>query len=263
MKSTFISLLAMAALVYFCFCLYLYLFQRSFIYFPTSAANHDPAEELWLESERETIRIWRLHAEQRDAILYFGGNAEDVSLNIREFSSWFPEQAIYLVNYRGYGGSTGSPAEAALLRDAEVVFDYARTRHANISVIGRSLGAAVAVSLAADRDVAKLALITPFDSLAALARDFYPIFPTTILLKDKYDSIGHADRIRVPVLILIAEYDEIIPRESSERLARAIARSLVTLKVVEGTSHNTIGTSPAYSRNLQAFMTDAVNPSTP
>jgi hypothetical protein len=262
MKSTFISLLAMAALVYFCFCLYLYLFQRSFIYFPTPAAERGPAEELWLESGRERIRIWRLHAEKRDAILYFGGNAEDVSLNIREFSSWFPEQAIYLVHYRGYGGSTGSPAETALLRDAEVVFDYARTRHANVSVIGRSLGAAVAVSLAAGRDIAKLALITPFDSLATLARGFYPIFPTTVLLKDKYDSIGHAERIRVPVLILIAEHDEIIPRESSERLAGAIARSLATLKVVEGTSHNTIGTSPVYSRNLKAFMTDAVNPNT-
>jgi hypothetical protein len=263
MKSTFISLLAMAALVYFCFCLYLYLFQRSFIYFPTPAGDRDPAEELWLESDRERIRIWRLHAGKRDAILYFGGNAEDVSLNVREFSSWFPEQAIYLVNYRGYGGSTGSPTEAALLRDAEVVFDHARAGHANVSVIGRSLGAAVAVSLAAEKDIARLALITPFDSLAALARDFYPIFPTTILLKDKYDSIGRADRIRVPVLILIAEHDDIIPRESPERLAGAIARSLVTLQVVEGTSHNTIGTSPVYSRNLQAFMTDATNPGTP
>jgi hypothetical protein len=259
MKSTLFSLLAMAAFVYFCFCLYLYLFQRSFIYFPTPAPDRAPAEELWIDSDNERIRIWRLHAGEPYAILYFGGNAEDVSLNIQEFSAWFPEQAVYLVNYRGYGGSTGSPSEAALLRDAKAIFDFVKARHPNVSVIGRSLGAAVAVDLAAGRDVARLALITPFDSLARLARDFYPIFPTSVLLKDKYDSLGRARRIRAPVLVIVAEHDEIIPRENSERLAGAIVKSLVTLKIIEGTSHNTVGTSPAYSRTMRAFMTDAVS----
>ena len=259
MKSTFFSLVVLAAFVYFCFCLYLYLFQRSFIYFPTPAIVHSPAEELWLDSDNERIRIWRLHAGKPHAILYFGGNAEDVSLNIQEFSAWFPEEAVYLVNYRGYGGSTGSPGEASLLRDAEAVFDFAKDRHSNVSVIGRSLGAAVAVNLAARRDVARLALITPFDSLARLARDFYPIFPTSVLLKDRYDSLGRAGRIRAPVLVIVAEHDEIIPRESSERLAGAIAESLLTLKIIDGTSHNTVGTSPAYGRTLRAFMTNAVS----
>jgi hypothetical protein len=180
-------------------------------------------------------------------------------LNIQEFSAWFPEQAVYLVNYRGYGGSTGSPGETALQGDARAIFDFVKDRHRNVSVIGRSLGAAVAVDLAAGRDVARLALITPFDSLAGLARDFYPIFPTSLLLKDKYDSLGRAGRIRAPVLLIIAEDDGIIPRESSERLAGAIAESLLTLKVIEGTSHNTVGTSPAYGRILRAFMTDAVS----
>jgi pimeloyl-ACP methyl ester carboxylesterase len=259
MKWTFFSLLALAAFVYFCFCLYLYLFQRSFIYFPTPAIDRAPAEELWLDIDNERIRIWRLHAAEPDAILYFGGNAEDVSLNIQEFSEWFPEQAVYLANYRGYGGSTGSPGETALFNDAEATFDFVKGRHPNVSVIGRSLGAAVAVDLAAGRDVARLALVTPFDSLARLARDFYPIFPTSVLLKDKYDSLGRAGRIRAPVLIIVAEQDEIIPRESSERLAGAIAESLVTLIVMEGTSHNTVGISPAYGRTLQAFMTDTVS----
>ena len=249
----------MAAFVYFCFCLYLYLFQRSFIYFPTPSPDHAPAEELWLDSDNERIRVWRLHAGESDAILYFGGNAEDVSLNIPEFSAWFPEQAVYLVNYRGYGGSSGSPGETALLRDARAIFDFMKERHANVSVIGRSLGAAVAVDLAVGRDVARLALITPFDSLARLAREFYPIFPTSVLLKDKYDSVGRAGRIRAPVLVIVAERDEIIPRESSERLAGAMPESLVTLKIIEGTSHNTVEASPAYGRTLQAFMTDAVS----
>jgi hypothetical protein len=263
MKSTFFSLLAMAALVYVCFCFYLYLFQRSFIYFPTSDPGAAAAEELWLENDNERIRIWRLRAQAKDAILYFGGNAEDVAANVPEFSEWFPEHSVYLVNYRGYGGSTGSPGETALLRDAEAIFSYVKDRHRSVSIIGRSLGAAVAIGVAAGNNVSKLALITPFDSLARLARDLYPIFPTSMLLKDKYDSLGRAERLRSPVLVLVAEHDEIIPRESSERLAGAIGRSLVTFTVIHGTSHNTIGSSPWYGRNLRAFMENTANPVVP
>jgi hypothetical protein len=256
MKSTIVSLLAVAAFVYICFCAYLYLFQRSFIYFPAPASGRAPADDTWLDSGGERIRIWRLHEDQPDAIIYFGGNAEDVALNIPDFSTWFPEQAVYLVNYRGYGGSSGAPDEAALLGDAAVVFDFVQDRHRHVSVIGRSLGAAVAVDVAATKDVERLALITPFDSLARLAREFYPIFPTSVLLRDKYDSLGRAREIEAPVLVIVAEHDEIIPRESSERLAGAIEPSLVRWTLIEGTSHNTIGTSRDYGRALQAFMSD-------
>jgi hypothetical protein len=255
MKSTILSLIVLAAFVYVCFCVYLYLMQRSFIYFPTPAAAGLPAEELWLDSDSERVRVWRLHARRPDAILYFGGNAEDVAFNIPEFSEWFPHHAVYLVNYRGYGGSSGSPNEAGLLNDAETIFEFVRDRHRNVSLIGRSLGAAVAVAIAAKQDVARLALITPFDSLASLARDFYPIFPTSLLLKDKYDSLAHAGQIRAPVLIIIAEHDEIIPRRSSERLANAIVGPR-TVRVIESTGHNTIGASHDFGRTLQAFMAE-------
>ena len=254
MKSTLISLLAVAACVYACFCVYLYLFQRSFIYFPTPATNGTPAEELWLDTDSGKLRIWRLHADRADAIAYFGGNAEDVALNIPEFARYFPEHAVYLVNYRGYGGSTGTPTEGGLYNDANAVFDLIQAGHRNVSLIGRSLGAAVALHLATARSADKLVLITPFDSLSRLAREFYPIFPTSLLLKDKYDSLGRASRINVPVLMLVAEYDEIVPGDSYERLSAAINPDLVTVMVIDGASHNSIEMSPQYRRALQAFM---------
>jgi uncharacterized protein len=254
MKSMLLSLLAVAAFVYVCFCLYLYLFQRSFIYFPTASPKGVAAEEMWLENEQETILVWRLHGSRPDAILYFGGNAEDVSYNTGEFRDWFPQYAVYLVNYRGYGGSSGTPGEAALYSDAQAVFDSVAAKHATVSLIGRSLGAAIAVHLATRRDVARLALVTPFDSLRSLASEFYPIFPTAILLKDTYDAIGLASRVRAPALVLVAEHDEIIPRQSSERLAGALGGPHV-IRTVEGTGHNTIGASPGYGRALREFMT--------
>ena len=253
MRSTLFSLLAVAAFVYVCFCLYLYLFQRSFIYFPTAVAEGVPADEVWIDNEQEKIRLWRLHPSRSDAIIYFGGNAEDVSYNTREFSDWFPQHAVYLVNYRGYGGSSGSPGEAAFYSDAQAVYDFVAGKHAAISLIGRSLGAAVAVHLATRREVERLVLVTPFDSLRSLASEFYPIFPTSLLLKDTYDAVGLAGRVRAPALVLVAEHDEIIPRQSSERLADALGGQRV-IRFIEGTGHNTIGTSPDYGRSLREFM---------
>jgi uncharacterized protein len=106
-KSTLVSFLIVAILVYVGLCLYLYLMQRSLMYFPTPPANNVPAERLSIDSGDATIVVWRLHGEKRNAILYFGGNAEDVALNVPEFAHWFSQFAVYLINYRGYGGSSG------------------------------------------------------------------------------------------------------------------------------------------------------------
>jgi uncharacterized protein len=253
-KSALLSLVVLLAFAYVGLCLYVYFFQRSLVYFPTAEVPRAPAEELWLESAGASLRLWRLHADRPDAILYFGGNAEAVDLNIPEFSSWFPRHAVYLVNYRGYGGSSGSPSEAGLYRDAEAVFDFAMARHATVSVIGRSLGSGVATHLAAVRRVERLVLVTPFDSFISLAQAHYPLFPTSLLLKERYDSASRAGRIETPVLLLTAEHDEIVPRESSARLAAAIDPSLITLSVIENTAHNSIGSSPDYGQALRNFL---------
>lgn len=110
MKSA-VLLLAGLFFVYALFCASLYLFQRSFMYFPTPQRTDVAAEELSIESGEARLKIWRLHGERANAILYFGGNAEDVALNVPEFTAWFPGCAVYLVNYRGYGGSSGSPRD--------------------------------------------------------------------------------------------------------------------------------------------------------
>src|SRR4051794_11456926 len=110
------SLIVLIALIYVGACLYLYFGQRSFLYFPTSEASPQNAEMILLASDGETIRIWKV-GNGEDAIIYFGGNGEDVSQNIPLLPQTLPNQSIYLVNYRGYGGSTGSPTEAGLFKD--------------------------------------------------------------------------------------------------------------------------------------------------
>lgn len=254
MKSTLLSLAGVIALVYVLLCAYLWLMQRSMMYFPTPPAGDLPAERLTVDSAGVALTVWRLHAGERDAVLYFGGNAEEVAMNVPEFDDWFAACTVYLVNYRGYGGSAGSPTEAGLYQDARSVYDRVRGEHDRVFVIGRSLGAGVATRLAVERTVDRLVLITPAASFARLAGELYPLFPAGLLLKDRYDSMARAGRIVSPVLILIAEHDEIIPPAHAHDLAAAIDPTLVTTEVITGTGHNTIGMSPDYGRALRSFL---------
>jgi pimeloyl-ACP methyl ester carboxylesterase len=253
-KSTLLSLASIAVLVYGVLCAYLWLMQRSMMYFPTPPADGVAAERLSVRSGNDTLRVWRLNPGRPDAILYFGGNAEDVALNVPDFGGWFEACTVYLVNYRGYGGSEGRPGEEALYEDARSVYERASTEHERISVIGRSLGAGVATRLATERSVERLVLVTPPASFTRLAKELYPVFPIDLLLKDRYDSLARADRVESQVLVLIAERDEIIPPAHSHELAAAIDPRRVATEMIEGAGHNTISDSPVYGRALQSFL---------
>ena len=92
------------------------------------------------------------------------------------------------MDYRGYGFSTGVSTEATLYRDALKLYDSVKSKHTRISLGGRSLGTAVATYVAAYREVSKLALITPFDSIVNVAQGKYPVYPVHLLLHDTFDS---------------------------------------------------------------------------
>ncbi len=217
-------------------CILLYVLQRQLIYFPV-AAQLPVTDPLVLQQANTTLLVSRKTRDSQQALLYFGGNAEDVSVSLPEFAAAFPEHAIYLMHYRGYGGSSGRPSEPALVADALALYDQVHSKHSHITVVGRSLGSGIAVQLAAQRKVTKLVLITPFDSLSALARRQFPIFPVQWLLKDTYHSAKFAPVINCPTLLLVAEQDEIIGRAHSEALYQAFAPDVATLQRYAG-SHN-------------------------
>jgi len=162
------------------------------------------------------------------------------------FSAAFPNYAIYLLHYPGYGGSSGSPSETAILADALALFDRVHAEHQNIVVIGRSLGSGVAIRVASLRPVTRLVLVTPFDSLQNVAAQHYPYFPVRWLLRDKFESWRFAPKIVAPTRIIVAEEDEIIPRASTDRLRAHFKDGVVSYVVVPGVGHNTISDSPDY-----------------
>ncbi len=117
-------------------------------------------------------------------MIYFGGNGEEVSWLVPEFSR-VPDWAALLVNYRGYGLSEGQPSETKLYRDALALYDRATRRpdidSGRVIVMGRSLGTGVATYLASQRPVAGVVLISPYDSLVQVAREAYPFLPVNLL----------------------------------------------------------------------------------
>jgi pimeloyl-ACP methyl ester carboxylesterase len=245
MAQALLVVIRVLALVYLGLCAVLFFFQRSFIYYPQpSADNRDTTV-----AARVLVPV--LPKERQRALIYLGGNAEDVSLNMLSFSVAFPDSEIYLLHYRGYGGSSGRPSENALFADALTLFDEVHAKHSEVEVVGRSLGSGVAVYLASLRPVTRLVLVTPFDSLQDLAASQFPYVPVRWLLLDKYESGKYAPKVKAPTLIIAAEHDEIVPRASSELLVSRFKGGLASFKVVASASHNTISESPDYLRLLQ------------
>ena len=243
------SIVIIAAL-YLALCAALFVFQRALIYFPQPSAVDTPASLLTLTVEDAQVQVSIRPHDGPNALIYLGGNAEDVSGNLAAFSQAFPEHALYLMHYRGFGGSTGSPSEEAIARDALTLFDTVYNHHPNVAVVGRSLGSGVAVRLASQRPASRLILITPYNSLEGLAKQQFPWFPVRWLLQDRYESWRYAAHITVPTLLIAAGHDEVIPRSSTQQLFTQFAPGVATLKVIPDAGHNTLSDSPEYLKLL-------------
>lgn len=252
MLRTALIMILSLLVVYGVLCIALYLFQRSLIYFPQPRTNINDTDVINLAVDNLSLQVTTSRQNNTGAIIYFGGNAEDVSLSIPVLSSAFPGKKIYAMHYRGYGGSEGSPSEAALIKDALFLFDEIKHNHENIIVIGRSLGSGVAVQLASQRPAARLVLITPYDSIQNIAAGRFPFFPIHLLLNDKFESWKFAQKISMPTTIITAEFDEVIPLKNSKELLESFPQGVAKHIVIGDTGHNSISASPGYINALRS-----------
>lgn len=238
---------------YLFLCLLLYCFQRNFIYFPTKKLDH-PYQELTFNNKNESIKVIVLNQGQQKSILYFGGNAEAVVNNAPSYLEDFPNHTVYLVNYRGYGGSSGSPEEQGLYSDALTVFDQIKIKHNTVSIIGRSLGSGVATYLAANRNIENLVLVTPYDSIENVAKSNFPIFPIPLLLKDKFDSVSRISKIKAKTLIIYAEKDTVIPFKHVEYLIDAFPPMQRSVERIKNAGHNDLSNKAIYRLLIKQFL---------
>ena len=246
--------------------LLVYVTQDRMIFFPRPIAEARRAQireaapgvaSIFLTAADGTrLHAWHVMAgEDAPLVVYFGGNAEDVSWMIGQARARAPGVAWLLTDYRGYGASEGAPGERALAADAFAWFDYAAA-HLNarpVYVFGRSLGSALAVRLAAERRVEGVILVAPFDSLTAVAQHYYRFLPVRLLLRHPFDSLSLAPRIAAPLLCLVATADEIIPAERSRRLYEAWGGAK-TWVALEGAGHNSTDDSRLFWESIRRFI---------
>lgn len=239
--------LAFASLVlYFVICSVFFYFQRSFLYFPQPRGRErsENVETLRVADVNLMLSV-RRHGGTH-AVIYFGGNGEDVAETLPYLARAFPECALYLLHYRGYGGSDGSPTEQALHADALALFDHVHAQHERVEVIGRSLGSGVAIRLASRRPVSRLVLVTPYDSIQEIAAARFALLPVRWLLRDKFESWRYAPLIRTPTLLIVAERDDVIPAASSKLLYSRFRPGVAEYRVMRNVGHNSIEEDPNY-----------------
>lgn len=236
-------------------CLVLYFYQRSFIYFPVKATGDLPANISVLPVNGAKLRISVRECDGPDALVYFGGNGEDVSRALPLFSKAFPDHSIYLMHYRGYGGSSGKPMERALHEDAQALYDMVVTKHRSVVVVGRSLGTGIAARLASANPVARLVLVTPYDSILNIAKKQFPFMPVGLLLQDKFETWRCIPYITAPTMVIAAKEDEVIPAWSTAALLKRFRPGILRVTEIEGVGHNSISESPNYVIALQGVHT--------
>lgn len=191
------------------------------------------------------------------AVVYFGGRSEEVSWVVRDAGKLFPGMAVLAINYRGYGNSHGEPAEAHMVEDGRLLFDWLAERaHVDperVAVVGRSLGSGVAVQVALERPVHSLVLITPYDSILAIAKRKFRAVPVEYVLRHRFESVKYASALTAPTYVLRAAFDDIVPHSHTDLLVAQLGQ-LHLDETVPDSDHMNIPYLETTQERIAAFL---------
>nr|WP_210269954.1 alpha/beta hydrolase [Hyphomicrobium methylovorum] len=227
----------------------MYLAQRHFIYFPdptrtapAAAGLPSVSEEILQTPDGESIVAWYAAAQPgQPTLLYFHGNGGALELRNERIRKYLNRgRGMFMMSYRGFSGSTGSPSERANIADAKLAYDALvrkGIRPEDIIIYGESLGTGVAVQVASEKPVGGVILDSPFTSIAERAQQLYPWLPVGLLLQDRYDSIRYIGSVHAPLLIVHGDADEVVPVDMGRRLFAA-ANEPKQLEIIRGAGHD-------------------------
>ena len=245
MLKLFLSLLGIFAL----FCLVASLLHRYFIYIPDRKriapkdAGLAGVEEIVFKAGDGTRLIaWYRPAETgKPTLLYFTGNAGNVADRAGKIRAIAADgYGVFIVNYRGYGGSGSRPTEKRLAKDAVSAYDYLRglgVAPHNIVLYGESLGTAVATKVSLQREARALVLESPFTSVVDVGKLAWPLLPLQFIMVDQFRTIDRIGSVDIPLLIVHGGRDAVIPLDMGRRIYHA-ANEPKTLQVVKRAGHN-------------------------
>ena len=206
--------------IYFLITLFLFFYQRKLLYHPnvnsrSSYILNHKVEELTIPSEKDLIAWYHQKNENYKTLVFFHGNAGDLSNRIYKLNEISKLNLNYLIfAYRGFNGSEGKPYEEGLYKDAENVISWLKSKNIsekNIILYGESLGTAIVIHTAQFKNFSGIILEAPFTSMIDVGKKYYPFFPVKFLLKDKYESKNKLKNINSPTLVMHGKKDTIIP----------------------------------------------------
>jgi hypothetical protein len=256
--------LASVALAYFIVALTACLFQRRLIYFPypgpvplPAGPRYDGLREVDLKTaDGVGLKAWYWPGKRQLVLYVLHGNAGHRGFRLEWLERLRATGAgTFIVDYRGYGGSEGSPSEEGLYRDAEAGAAWLADQGVGPLVyVGESLGTAVAVELARRRPPQALVLQSPFTSLADVGRFHYSYLPVRLMLRDRFDVVGKIAEIDCPVLVIHGTNDSIVPTSMGRRVFES-ARGPKEWLELAGRDHNdALWDEASYSARLKLFL---------
>lgn len=211
------------------------------------------------------LQGWLVESGRNPLVVFYGGNAMD-AVDILPFFSENIDHDFLLVNYRGYGKSTGSPSEKPMVEDAVYILDevvrQTHRQYGDVVLVGQSLGSGVAVQVAAQRPVGKLILMVPFDSMSAVADGMLPVIPLSWLMADSWKSVQYVSSIKAPVTIMSGGEDRVIPVKHARKLNEAFRQSRTdnpdSVRYLEfaDAGHNDLWQQPVFWRLLNREIED-------
>lgn len=263
------NVLISLVLAYAAVVLLVFLFQSRLVYYPevgrevavtptSYGLGFEPAEIR--TADGETLQAWWVPAENaRGSVLLFHGNAGNISHRL-DYLLMFHRlrYSTLIVDYRGYGKSTGRPSEEGTYRDAEAAWEYLRhsrsVRAQDLVVAGESLGCAIATWLAARMQPGAVMLFSPFASVNDLGAEIYWFLPVRLISRIRYDNIEHLKRIRAPVFVAHSRDDDIIPFSHGKRVFESAGEPKAFLEMRGGHNQGFIFARPEWVAHMAAFL---------
>ena len=255
------------------FALWLRWREPGMIYYPARAIDGTPAQrgwkfdDVWLTaSDGVRINGWFVPAEGNEqlTVLFFHGNAANISHRFEKLAILRELGAnVFILDYRGYGRSDGTPDEPGTYRDAQAAYEFL-TRERKIEpravvVYGESLGSAVGVDLASKAPVGGVVIEEAFTSVADVGQRMFPFLPVRWLVRNKYDTLSKIDRIHAPLLLLHSRDDEYFALRHAERLLAAAHEPKQLVELLGGHNDAFLVSELIYREALKQFVARAIS----
>lgn len=241
----------------------LFLLQENILFHPQSLpADHkysfqQPFQEINVDRGARNLNIIRFETftMKKGVVLYLHGNRDNIG-RYAHMASLFTDLGfvVWMIDYPGFGKSTGNISEEILYEDAAFMYDLAKKEYpsAQIVIYGRSIGSGIAAQLASTKPSHRLILETPYYSMSSLANNYAPMYPVKKLLRYKFPTNEYISGLSIPITIFHGTKDELIPYSQAEKLKKG--KPSATLIPVEGGKHNDLYKHTSYLNALRDIL---------